>query len=83
MNVIERINAPTPSFFVKLRNISLVLATLGASVLAAPVALPAIVLKIAGYIAIAGATGSAVSQTVTGAESEPIKDDYRGATFAK
>ncbi|MEO8769976.1 MAG: hypothetical protein ABI402_07820 [Ferruginibacter sp.] len=84
MNIIERIQAPTPRFFTKLRNISLFLATLGASILAAPVALPAVVLKIAGYIAIAGAAGSAVSQTVTATEqAPPIKEEYHGSAFAK
>ena len=83
MNVIERVQAPTPKFFVKLRNISLLLAALGGSILAAPVALPAIVLKIASYIAIAGAVGGTVSQTVTGQETEPVKDDYSGTAFPK
>lgn len=84
MNIIERIQAPTPRFFIKLRNISLVLATLGATVLAAPVALPAVVVKIAGYIAVAAAAGSAVSQTVTATEeAPPFKEDYRGTAFAK
>lgn len=84
MNIIERIQAPTPRFFIKLRNISLLLATLGASLLAAPIALPAVVLQIAGYIAVAGAAGSAVSQVVTAAEEPPpVKDHYRGSAFAK
>lgn len=84
MNIVERIKAPTPKFFVRLRNISLVLATLGATVIAAPVALPAVVLKIAGYIAVAGAAGSAVSQTVTCIDEEPVKDDdYSGTAFSE
>ena len=83
MNVLERVQAPTPKFFLRLRNISLILATLGASVMAAPIALPAVVLKIAGYIAVAGAVGGTVSQTVTGQESEPVKDDYSGTAFPK
>ncbi|MEO6671408.1 MAG: hypothetical protein ABIN36_18135 [Ferruginibacter sp.] len=82
MNIIERIQAPTPKFFVKLRNISLLLATLGASILAAPIALPAVVLQIAGYIAVAGAAGSAVSQAVTPHEEPPVKDDLHGTAFA-
>ena len=83
MKIVERIQAPTPKFFIQLRNISLLLATLGASLLAAPIALPAVVLKIAGYIAVAGAAGSAVSQTVTTTEEEPVKDDTRGSAFPK
>ena len=79
MNIIERVQAPTPRFFIKLRNISLVLATLGASVMAAPVALPAIVLKIAAYIAVAGGVGTTVSQTVTTTETDPVKTDDNGS----
>ncbi len=81
MNFIERIGSPTPKFFIKLRNISVVLATLGASILAAPMALPAIVLKIAGYIAVAGAVGGTVSQAVTTTEDEPVKDEFSGSAF--
>ena len=83
MNIIERVQAPTPRFFVKLRNISLLLATLGAGVLAAPVALPAVVLKIAGYIAVAGGVGTTISQTVTGQEETPQNDDTSGTAFSK
>ncbi len=56
--------SPTPKFFKKLRNISLVLATLGGTLLASNVALPAVVLKLAGFIAAAGTAGAAVSQAV-------------------
>ena len=75
--------APTPKFFIKLRNISLILAALGAAILAAPIALPAVLLKIAGYIAVAGAVGTTVSQTATGQEEDPLKDKHRGTTFPK
>ena len=61
--IIARVQAPTPKFFVKLRNISLILATVATTVFAAPVALPAIVIKIAGYLALAGGVAGAVSQT--------------------
>ena len=66
--IFERINAPTPKFFVKLRNISLILATIATTVFAAPVALPAVVIKIAGYIALAGGVAGAVSQTAVEGE---------------
>ncbi len=83
MNIVERIASPTPKFFRKLRNISLVLATLGASIMAAPIALPAVVLQIAGYIAVAGAVGSTVSQAVTTKDEEPLTEDYHGTAFPK
>ena len=63
MKIIQRVKAPTPKFFKKLRNIGLVLATIATTVVAAPVALPAVVLKIAGYLAVASGVASVVSQT--------------------
>jgi len=62
MNIIERATAPTPSFFKKLRNIGLTLLGLSGAVLTAPVALPAIVVTVAGYVAVAGGILSTVSQ---------------------
>ena len=53
----------TPKFFVKVRNIGLALAGVSAALLAAPVALPAVVLNLAGYLGVAGAVASAVSQS--------------------
>ena len=62
MNLIERVASPTPSLFQKLRNIGLTLAALSAAIIAAPVALPTIIITIAGYLAVAGTVLSAVSQ---------------------
>jgi len=67
MNLLERAVSPTPTFFQKLRNIGLALAAISAAIIAAPVALPAIVTTIAGYLAVAGTVLSSVSQiTVPG-----------------
>ncbi|HEV3224133.1 MAG TPA: hypothetical protein VGZ90_14705 [Puia sp.] len=50
-----------------MRNIGLALAAISGAIIAAPVALPAIVITIAGYLAVAGTVLSGVSQiTVTG-----------------
>ena len=65
MNIIKRIYSPTPKFFKVLRNIGLVLAAVGGTILAAPVALPAIVVTVGGYVAVAGGVISAVSQLTT------------------
>jgi hypothetical protein len=70
MNLKERIESPTPKFFKKIRNVGLALAAVSATLLASPVALPLVVLKIAGYLAVAGSVASAVSQTATGTEAE-------------
>lgn len=54
---------PTPKFFQTLRNAGLAVAAIGATLPTAPVALPAIVVRIAGYLAVAGAVAGTVSQT--------------------
>ena len=65
MIIKKRIQAPTPKFFKVLRNIGLVLAAIGGTILAAPVALPVAIVSIGGYIAVAGGVISAVSQLTT------------------
>jgi uncharacterized membrane protein HdeD (DUF308 family) len=62
MNIIKRAKAPTPKFFKVLRNIGLTMAAVGGTILAAPVALPVVVITIGGYVAVAGGVISAVSQ---------------------
>ena len=54
---------PTPKFFKKLKKIGLGIAAVGTAVVAAPVALPALVVKVAGYLIVAGTVASTVSQT--------------------
>jgi ABC-type xylose transport system permease subunit len=67
MNLLDRVVSPTPTFFQKLRSIGLALAAISGAIIAAPVALPTIVVTIAGYLAVAGTVLSAVSQiTVPG-----------------
>lgn len=61
--VVKRMKRKTPRFFKKIRNTGLTLAAVGTVILAAPVALPELVIKIGGYLALAGAVSSAVSQT--------------------
>ena len=58
----ERLKAPTPDFFKRVRNIGLALTATGGSILASPILLPEIVLKYAGYILVAGGVMSAISQ---------------------
>ena len=62
MNILERANKPTPKFFRKLRTIGLTVAAIGTTIVASPVALPAILVKIAGYLTVAGTVMSGVSQ---------------------
>jgi hypothetical protein len=65
MNLVQRAKAPTPKFFKVLRNIGLILATVGGTILAAPIALPIMVSTAAGYLAVAGGVMTAVSQLTT------------------
>ena len=67
-NIIQRVQAPTPKFFKKLRNIGLALAAISAGIIASPVALPALVIKIAGYLAVAGGIAGSVSQVAVEGE---------------
>jgi uncharacterized transporter YbjL len=74
MTIKQRLNEPTPKFFKKVRNIGLGLAAVSAALLASPVALPLVVIKIAGYLAVAGSVAGAVSQTATGSEIKNKED---------
>ena len=62
MNVIERAKAPTPKFFKRLRSIGLALLAVSGAIMTAPIALPAVLVSVAGYTALAGGVISAVSQ---------------------
>jgi len=69
--VMRRMRKPTPPFFKKLRNIGLVVAGIAGAIATAPIALPAAVTSIAGYLTVAGSIASAVSQLTTREESHP------------
>ena len=77
MNVVERAKAPTPKFFKVLRTIGLALLAVSGSIVAAPVALPAVVVTVAGYAAVAGGVLSAVSQITvdTSTSSATVQDN--------
>lgn len=62
MSVLQRAASPTPRFFRILKVIGLTLVAASGTLLAAPVALPAIVTTIASYVAVAGTVATAVSQ---------------------
>jgi hypothetical protein len=62
LTILERAAMPTPKFFRFLKVIGLTLAAVSGSLLAAPVALPAIITTIAGYVAVAGTVATAISQ---------------------
>ncbi len=72
MNLIERIKAPTPPFFKRLRNVGLVLTAVSTAILMAPISLPVFLTTFAGYATIAGSAISAVSQ-ITHVEKDKRK----------
>ncbi len=71
MNIVKRMQAPTPKFFRVLRRIGIGMAAVGGALLTAPVSLPATVLSIAGYITVAGTVMTAVSQTAVASDDRP------------
>ena len=60
--IIDRMKAPTPKFFKILRNIGLTMVGIAATVFASPVALPVVVVQVAGYVAVAGGVLGVISQ---------------------
>ena len=77
MTILERLKQPTPKFFRTLRNIGIALATAGGAIIAAPISLPAIVVTVATYMAVAGTVATAVSQAVVQSDEalEEIPED--------
>ncbi len=68
--ILNRVSAPIPKFFKVLRTVGMTLAAVGGTILAAPVALPTIVITIGGYVAVAGGVLTAASQLTTTNDSE-------------
>jgi hypothetical protein len=66
--ILNRVGSPTPTFFKKLRNIGLTVAAIAGAIIAAPVALPAVIVKIAGYLVVAGGVLGGTSQTAKESE---------------
>ncbi|RBL90463.1 hypothetical protein [Chitinophaga flava] len=61
MRFTERLTASTPPFFSRVRNIGLILTVVSGALMGVP-AIPAIIVKVAGYLAVAGTVMSGVSQ---------------------
>ncbi|MBS1682203.1 MAG: hypothetical protein JST48_10870 [Bacteroidetes bacterium] len=78
MNLMERAKSPTPKFFRVLRTIGLALATAGGALIAAPVAIPAAVITVAGYLTVAGSVMTAVSQITVDGESDEKQNSNDG-----
>jgi uncharacterized membrane protein HdeD (DUF308 family) len=63
MSIIERMQAPTPKFFRVLRNVGLCLVAAGGVLVATPIAIPAAIVALGGYLIVAGSVATAVAQT--------------------
>lgn len=75
MKFIDRLKATTPKFYKILRNIGLGMAAAGGILVASPIAIPAILVTIGGYLIVAGSVATAISQTVTTSEGEAEKSN--------
>jgi hypothetical protein len=64
-SLIERCKSDIPPFFKKLRAIGIALASVGTILVAAPIALPAGIITVGGYLIVAGSVAAAVAQTTT------------------
>ena len=71
MNLVERIQAPTPKWFKILRTVGIALASVGGIIIASPIALPVGLVSAAGYLVLGGSIISVVSQTAVKSEEEP------------
>lgn len=64
----NRCKAETPPFFKKLRTVGLVIAAVGTTIVASPVAIPAAVVTVGGYMILGGSIMTAVSQAAVSEE---------------
>ncbi|MCB9223199.1 MAG: hypothetical protein R2780_11925 [Crocinitomicaceae bacterium] len=65
----QRVGSETPPFFKKLRLIGLVVVAAGTTIVASPIALPALVTTIGGYLIVAGSVATAMSQAAISEDS--------------
>ena len=69
----KRWNAKTPKFWKRVQQIAIVAGTVAGVIIAAPVALPAAVITVAGYVATAGTVAATLAQ-LTVVDSKEIED---------
>jgi hypothetical protein len=71
MNIVDRVVAPCPLFFKKIRNIALIIGGVATAVLTAPVSLPAIAVTVAGYLVTASGVAVTISQCTVDGDKLP------------
>lgn len=75
LSIVERVKAPTPKWFKIVRTIGITLTAVGGAILAAPVAIPATIVTVAGYLTLGGTIATAVAQTAIQTEENEKKQD--------
>lgn len=83
LNLISRIESPTPKWFRIVRNLGLGLSAVGGVLVAAPVALPAGIVTVGGYLLLGGSIIGAVSQTAVSAEEYGDKNRKSRENFTE
>lgn len=78
LNLVSRVQQPTPKWFRIVRNLGLALSAVGGVLVAAPVALPATVVAVGGYLLLGGSIIGAVSQTAISSEEYGEKSRNSG-----
>jgi uncharacterized membrane protein HdeD (DUF308 family) len=74
LNLVERVTAPTPKWFKIIRTVGITLTAVGGAILTAPVALPATVVTVAGYVMLGGTIASVIAQTAMQTEDNDQKE---------
>ncbi|SNV32053.1 Uncharacterised protein [Chryseobacterium taklimakanense] len=83
LNLISRIQEPTPKWFRIVRNIGLALSAVGGVIATAPVSLPAGIVTLGGYLLLGGSIIGAVSQTAVSAEEYGDRSRKSGGNTAE
>lgn len=71
LNFIQRIEAPTPKWFKLIRTTGLIFSAIGGTLVAAPVALPAVLVTVGSYLLLGGTLASAIAQTAVSTSESP------------
>ena len=74
LNLVERVTAPTPKWFKFIRTVVIALSAVGGAILTAPVALPATIVTVAGYVLLGGTVATAIAQTAMQTEDNDKKE---------
>ena len=83
LNLVSRIQEPTPKWFRIVRNLGLTLSAVDDVLVAAPVALPAAVVTVGGYLLLGGSIIGAVSQTAISSEEYGEKTRKSGGNSSE